>query len=287
MKKFGDRKDGRLFRDIDSLHLLMNNFYPNRTENEACVLETVDLSQMNKYLYKKNENNQEFKYTMFQFVIAVMAKTIILRPQLNYFVVNKKTYIRNYHSVAFTIKKKFNDDSDEGLAIVRFDKKDNFDSIHNFIESIINGVRTDEDNKSNSNLSFVSKCPNLILKLIFPFLRFLDKHGKLPKSIINDDPNYSSMFVTNLGSIGLNAGYHHLSEWGTTSMFFVVGKKQKRPFYNDDGSFEMKDSLEFGLVVDERIADGYYFAKSIKLAKYLFEHPEELDKPFDSSVDYE
>lgn len=49
----------------------------------------------------------------------------------------------------------------------------------------------------------------------------------------------------------------------------------------------MKDSVEIGFVMDERIADGYYFAKSLKLIRYLFKNPEELDKPFSAKVDYE
>lgn len=284
--RFGDRKDGKLLRDVDSMHVIMSNFYPRRTENEAYILDTVDLTEMNSYLNKKNKDC-EFKYTMFQFVLAVMAKVLILRPKLNYFIVNKKMYERNYHSLAFTVKRKFEDKSEEGLAIIRFKKDWNFDLLHNAVQKEINVVKKDDSNKDNKNLNIVNTVPKFILKIIFPILRFLDKHGKLPKSIMNDDPNHASIFVANLGSIGLNAGYHHLNEWGTNSVFCIIGKKMKRPFFNDDGSYEMKDSLDFALVVDERIADGYYYAKSIKLAKYLFEHPYKLDEPFFNPVDYE
>ena len=42
----------------------------------------------------------------------------------------------------------------------------------------------------------------------------------------------------------------------------------------------MKDSVELGLTVDERIADGYYYAKSIRLLKKLLDNPELLERPY-------
>lgn len=284
MKKFGDRKDGKLLRNLDGMHTIMANVYPRRTENEAYIMDTVDLTAMNRFIKQKNEHG-ESKYTMFQFVLAVMAKVVILRPQLNYFIVNKKMYERNYYSLAFVIKKKFDDKSEEDMAVINFDKDWNFDLLHEAIQNKINFAKNDD--KDNVNLNIVESLPKFTLKILFPVLRFLDKHGKVPKTIANSDPNYSSVFMANLGSIGLNAGYHHLNEWGTNSVFCVIGKKKIRPFYNEDGSYDMRDSLDFALVVDERIADGYYYAKSIELAKYLFEHPEEVDKPFETPISYE
>lgn len=284
MKKFGDRKDGKLLRNLDSIHTILVNLYPRRTENEAFIIDTVDLTAMNSFIKQKNESGNS-KYTMFQFVLAVMAKVVVLRPQLNYFVVNKKMYERNYYSLAFVIKKKFDDKSEEDMAVINFDKDWNFDLLHEAIQNKINFAKNDD--KDNVNLNIVESLPKFVLKILFSILRFMDKHGNLPKAIRNNDPNYSSVFVTNLGSICLNAGYHHLNEWGTNSVFCVIGKKKIRPFFNEDGTYDMKDSLDFALVVDERIADGYYYAKSIELAKYLFEHPEEVDKPFETPISYE
>ena len=43
-----------------------------------------------------------------------------------------------------------------------------------------------------------------------------------------------------------------------------------------------------GATLDERIGDGFYFARSLKLIKYIFAHPELLEKPFNepSGFDY-
>ena len=86
------------------------------------------------------------------------------------------------------------------------------------------------------------------------------------------------MFVTNLGSIKLNADYHHLFDWGTNSFFVVISEKKMRPFFKEDGSYELRNTIKLGITVDERIADGYYFAKTLKLVRKMFEHPELLDE---------
>ena len=93
--------------------------------------------------------------------------------------------------------------------------------------------------------------------------------------------------LTNLGSIKLNAGYHHLTNWGTTSVFCAIGEMKKQPFFDEHGNISMRDSVNLGLTIDERLADGYYYSKTIRLLKKLLENPELLEKPLEEEVDYE
>ena len=143
---------------------------------------------------------------------AVFAKTINLRPKLNNFIANKKAYSGNYMSVAFVVKKKFDDKSEEALAFIRYDGNDNIDTFHKLVDEKVNGLKEEKLNDSNSGVGFINKCPNFILRLVFPFVKFLERRGKLPASVSRDDPYYSSVFLANLGSVGLNAAHHHLSE---------------------------------------------------------------------------
>ena len=116
---------------------------------------------------------------------------------------------------------------------------------------------------------------------------WLDRHGWVPKSMVESDPYYSSVVLSNLGSIGLKCGYHHLTNWGTCSLFCIIGEKKKSPFINEDGTVTMRETLELGLTIDERLADGYYYSKSVRLLEYLLTHPEELEKPMSEEVQYE
>ena len=118
-------------------------------------------------------------------------------------------------------------------------------------------------------------------------LHRLDTYGKVPDILVKADPNYASVMISNLGSIGLKAGYHHLSNWGTNSIFVVMGEKKMSPVYDEDGNMTMKETLDLGLTLDERLADGYYYSKSVKLLKYLLQNPQLLELAAGEEVDYE
>lgn len=285
-RKFGDRRDGKLLRDVDAMHFIMPIIYPNRSDNEAFISERIDLTRINEYLEKKNADNPEYKYNLFQIIVTAVLKVITLRPKMNRFIANKNLYQRNGVSAAFVIKKQFSDTSEEGLAFIHASGDDNLESVHNEIYRQVTQCRHDGKNSTDKSMDLFNSLPRFFGKAIVEFLCFLDRHGKIPCSIVASDPFYSSAVLSNLGSIKLRSGYHHLTNWGTTSLFIVIGEKKMRPFYNDDGSFVMHDSVDLGLTVDERIADGYYFSKTVRLLKTLLENPELLEKSIAEEVDY-
>ena len=135
-------------------------------------------------------------------------------------------------------------------------------------------------------MDVIQKLPKFLLKFVGVCARFLDRHGWMPSGIIATDPFYSSAILANLGSIGLHSGYHHLTNWGTCSVFCVIGEIKKRPFYDDEGNMEMRESVDLGLTIDERIADGYYYSRTVKLLRTLLENPELLDAPLNEEVNY-
>ena len=104
--------------------------------------------------------------------------------------------------------------------------------------------------------------------------------------MIATDPYYTSCVISNLGSIRLKSGYHHLTNWGTCSIFCIIGEKKLSPFFQPDGSAEMRETVELGLTIDERLADGYYYSKTVRLLKKLLECPELLERPMSEEVDY-
>ena len=108
----------------------------------------------------------------------------------------------------------------------------------------------------------------------------------MPASVTEGDPFYGSVYLSNLGSIKLGAGYHHLANWGTCSVFCTIGQIKKRPFYNEDGIAQVKECVDIGLTIDERIADGYYYSRTVQLLKKLLENPELLEKPLNEEVDF-
>ena len=285
-RKLGDRKDGVKLRKIHSMHVVMPLMFPNRCDNEAFISERIDLTNINAYLAKKNESNPEYAYNLFQVMVTAVLKTITLRPKMNRFIANNTMYLHNDVSASFTVKKIFSDNGAEALAQIHAKGTETIDDIHNEIFRQVSFCRSEKLDGGTESLNAVASVPGFLLKLVGAGARFLDRHGWMPQSVIAGDPYYCSVVLTNLGSIKLRAGYHHLTNWGTTSVFCAIGEAKKRPFFDDDGTVHMKDSVDIGLTIDERIADGYYYSRTVQLLKKLLENPDLLDRPLNEEVDY-
>ena len=289
-KKRGDRKDAYLVRETDPMHRLMPYMLPGRTANEAVLNEEIDLTAINEFLKIKNADEPEFKYTFFHIICAAMAKTVMMRPKLNRFYSANKLYQRKEIVFSFIIKKKFTDDAAESLAFVRIDPESDvspLEQIYSQVKAAVYSVRKEGKKDSTTDkMEIILKLPGPILSLTLWFLRRLEAHGHYPESLMKDDPYYSTVFISNLGSIKMHASYHHIAEWGTNSIFLVIGEKKLRPFYDENGFVGMRDTLDLGLTADERIADGVYFAGSMRLMKKLLAEPYLLERPANETINY-
>ena len=170
------------------------------------------------------------------------------------------------------MKKEFSDDGGEALAFIHAKDGDNINTIHDEIFRQVSFCRSEEKDPSTAAMDVIQKTPRMLIQLVGGFARF--------------HPYYASAVLTNLGSIQLHTGYHHLTNWGTTSVFCVIGERKKRPFYDDEGNVSMRDSIDLGLTIDERIADGYYYSKTVRLLRKLLENPELLEQPLNEKVDF-
>lgn len=279
------RRDGKLLKDIDSMHFIMPLIYPNRCDNEAYFNEMIDLTNLDKYLEKKNSNNPEYKYNLFQAVVTATLKTITLRSKMNRFIANGNLYERYETSAAFTVKKEFSDDGDEVLCFIHSKPEYTIEDIHNDIYKQLTKLRKDNTvDASTDAMDTFQKLPRFISKTAVKFVCWLDKHGWVPQSLIETDPYYSSCVLANLGSIGIKSGYHHLTNWGTTGVFITIGKAEMKPFFTSEGTTEMRRGLDVGFIIDERLADGFYYARTIRLFKLLLETPELLDLPLNEKL---
>lgn len=286
-RKWGDRSDAVWLKDIPSMNRIMPGIMPNRADNEAFVSFDLDYRPLERYLEKKNEGRTQDKYTFFHVISAAVGKAFVLRPCMNRFVCNHKVYQRNEISIAFTVKKEFNDKAEEALAFFTYDEKETIESYHQKIMDVIHQTkRTDLADPSTGAMDMISKLPQWVINLLVKIVLWLDKHGWAPKSLIGSDPNHASIFLANLGSIGLECGYHHLVNWGTNSCFIVIGKKHLKMEYDKDGTPDLHEVIPIGITLDERIADGYYYSRTVALVKELLAHPELLEMPADTPVEY-
>jgi hypothetical protein len=275
-RRLGDRRDGALLRDIDAMHYVMPLMYPNRCDNKAYMKLNIDISGTEEYIREYNKNHPDTRIAIFDIVIAAALKCIRLRPQMNRFIANQTMYQRNNITAAFTVKKDFRDDGDETLARIVAEDSDNLEAISRKVRQQIALCKT-QDDESTEAMNVIMKLPGK--HLIGAIARFLDKHGWMPQSVIATDPYQCSVVLTNLGSIGMDIGYHHLMNWGTNSIFIIVGTKKTNTHIDPEGKVTTTRELDLAFTIDERISDGFYYARSLKLIKQLIENPKLMEGP--------
>ena len=283
-KKRGDRKDGRWIRDIDGFHFIIPYLMPNRCDSEVYIEELIDVTEMVKYIEAHNSVNKEFRLTPFHVITAAVGKIIYHRPYLNRFVAGRRLYQRNKITLAFVVKRRFNDEAEESLLVTEIKEDTTLEQISRRIAGDAQTIRKEGGNDINDLLDKLSKLPRWLMRLAMCVFRFLDFHGWMPESICRGDSNYASVLLSNLGSIKCNAVYHHLNNYGTNSIVITIGRIHKELMADDDGNTSVRDVVAIGATADERIADGFYFARSIRMLEEILRDPQQLENKMKSEI---
>ncbi len=286
-----DRKDGWCIKDADPMHQFMPYLLSNRADNEAVLKETFEMEAVLNYLKEKNATVEEggFRYTIFHVISAALAKVMYLRPKMNYFLQGHRLYERKFISFAFTIKKQFTDHGEEGLCIMKVGNPGSIpmDELHSKIKERVTTLRKENQTDGSTDImAKLVKLPRFLLRFVTRIVKSWDYHGVMPDSLSNEDPYNASVFISNLGSIKMRADYHHLANYGTNSIFLVINQMRKTPVFKEDGTYEMKDTIDMAFTIDERIADGMYFCNTMKLFKVILANPKILDLPIETPVEY-
>lgn len=288
-KRWGDRRDARLVRDITGLQAVMMHIWPNRTDCEVYLNDKIDATELLRYLEEKNASHPDYKTTLFHCAVVGMARMVKERPKMNRFVQGRRTYQRDEISISFVCKRRFTDHAEESLMVLVPKDTDTLDTISKKIVGDVKETRKSEHATGgiDSILDIFAKIPRPLLMLLIRIIRWLDFWGKCPKFLTEGDTHYTSILCSNLGSIKCPSVYHHLSNYGTNSIIITIGTLHKEEILMPDGHKEVRDIIDIGATLDERIADGFYFAKSLKLIKHIFANPELLDKPIGENSGFE
>lgn len=275
-KKWGDRRDGKLIK-VPAMSKVMT-YIKNREESYVYINRKFDVTDMVKYMKKKKVKNPDLTY--FHAFSMAVAKTVYNRPKLNTFIINHKFYQRNDVILTFVAKVTFEDNSKEIMALIKVDPEDTIDDLSRKIKEKVNRFRNQKGQTStDDSLDALGKLPNWMLKFIVaPLFKWLDRHDKLPKALNEEFLYNSTVILSNLGSIKCGAIHHNLTNFGTNSCILTIGDIHKEQVVMPNGKVEIRDIVEFGINLDERIGDGVYFSKSVNLLNYIMTHPETLEE---------
>ncbi len=287
-RRWGDRRDARRVK-APGLQTVMGYLFPKRTDCEVCLQDELDVTELVAYLERKNAEHPDYKTTVFHCAVAALARMVRERPLMNRFIQGCRIYERNEISISFVVKRRFADGAEESLMVLVPEDGDTLDSISRRICGNVAETRRSETSTGgiDATLDAFAKLPRLVLMAAVRVIRWLDFWGVNPRALTEGDPNYSTILCSNLGSIKAPSVYHHLNNYGTNSIMITFGTLHKAELIMPDGQKQIRDVLDFGATLDERIADGFYFARSFRLVQHIFAFPELLDKPLSEPSGFE
>ncbi|MDD2505131.1 MAG: 2-oxo acid dehydrogenase subunit E2 [Bacilli bacterium] len=280
----GDRKDATLVRDIDGMHGLMAHVKPYRADSDVYINQKIDVTELVKYYDKLKKDNPDIKYTYFHMFCTAFGKTVYNRPLLNRFVINKKYYDRKDITISFVAKREFTDESEENFSVIKVEKNDNIHTLRDKISGQVKNIRSSKLNNADKFMEIIGKLPKFFKSIITFIIKFADNHDLLPESLTKDSIYHTSVIVSNLGSINCGAIYHNLTDFGTNSILITMGEIKDEPIVIN-GKVEIRKMCEFGVNLDERIADGFYFVKSLKVFEHILQNPKLLEDDANTKIE--
>ncbi len=278
-------RNAKRVKKINGMEQILIDLKPRRCDSFVYSYKDIDVTNLVKYIDKLKKKNKDI--TFFHAFVFAMGKVIYNRNRLNRFVQNRHVFEHNDVVISFVAKVAFDEKSEEIMIMVPIKEDDTLETISKYIIDKIDNIRNRKVKKEGANdaIDFLGKLPNIFRVPLIGLLKFCDKKGILPKSLIQDNLYYSSMIVSNLGSLKSNAIHHNITNFGTCSSLITMGMIENREIIDNDGKKELKKICPWGMAFDERVADGFYLIKSIEMLQYLFDNPELLEEKANEKIE--
>jgi len=241
---------------------------------------TVDISKCEKMIREKRSEGM-CGLGMMHIFMATYVRVVSQYPGINRFIRGQRVYARNGIQICMTIKKELRLNAPESVIKISASPDDTLQTIFSSLSKEIEINKQDGDrNSMDAFARFLIYMPRILLKSTVATLRFLDYFGLLPSSLTNLSPFHGSMFISNLGSLGIPPVVHHLYSFGNLPMFITMGAKRTEYALNSKGEVEKRRLIDFTFTCDDRVCDGHYYASAFKLFKRILENPDQLfEKP--------
>ncbi len=278
-RRFGDRSDGYRLRSLQPMSKVSPYIMPNRSGASVYFHESIEITEAENYIRKKR--NQGLKgFGMMHLLLAAYVRVISQRPAANRFISGQRIFSHGDDIVvALTIKRDMTLEAEETIVKVHFSPTDTADDVYAKLQKLIEENREDNpDSNFDNTAKIFNYIPGLLLKNAVWLLKVLDYFGLMPKALVEISPFHGSMFITSMGSLGIPPVFHHLYDFGNIPVFLSFGAKYKRTELKPDGTPVQRKYIDYNIVCDERICDGFYLASSFKLFKTYFRNPHILDE---------
>lgn len=278
-KRLGDRNDGYCVRSLSPMSYVVPFIMKTRNDASNLFSSTVEMGRIDNYIRKKRKEDGMAGFGFLHVILAAYVRMLSQKPALNRFVAGQRIFQREDITVSMMVKKSMELNAQESAVKVYFDPEDTADDIYRKLNEVVEIARQEGDSNFFDKVArVVSYMPSLIFRFFMGVINFLDYFGLLPRFLNKVSPFHCSLFITNLGSLGIPPIYHHLYNFGNCPIFLSFGAKRNVLETQKDGSVEKHKYIDYTIVCDERITDGHYYANALKYFDWLLRHPDVLDE---------
>lgn len=285
-RRLGDRNDGRLVRTLPPMAQVSPYIMPNRAAASNYFKDAIEITEIEKYIRKKRKEGLT-GFGIMHVIIAAYVRAVSQRPAINRFLSGQHVYARDEHiEVSLTVKKQMTSDAPDTCVKAYLTARDTADEVYRKMNEVVMANKESEnlDSGFDTLAKFISAIPGVFLKFVVWFLKVLDYFGLLPRKLTKLSPFHASFFITSMGSLGIPPIYHHLYDFGNIPIFVAFGAKRKQYELRKDGTVAERKYVDYTVVTDERICDGFYYASAFKLMRNYFKNPYILDEPVETVV---
>ncbi|MBE6686563.1 MAG: hypothetical protein E7591_04945 [Ruminococcaceae bacterium] len=271
------RKTGRRVKGLPAMAKVEPFILETRVGSSNYIKDSLKTDRIDAYIKEKREKGLT-NFTLMHVFVASYIRAVSQKPGINRFVQGQRVYARNNIEVCLVIKKEMSLESPDTVIKAYFYPDATAEEVYYQFEKIINDYRNSPGGDFDDTVKFFSYIPRVVMRGAMNVIKFFDYFNMLPRFLTKLSPFHGSFFITSMGSLGIPPIYHHLYDFGNVPLFLSFGTKYRKNELNDEGQVEKHSYVDYTVVTDERICDGYYFASAMKFMRSVVRNPCQLDK---------
>ncbi len=269
-------KEGRRIKSSMPMDAVSPFIMPTRSGASNSFSATIDVEKCEQLLREKRAEGMK-GLGMIHIFMAAYVRVVSELPGINRYIRGQRLYARNGIEICMAIKKEHKLNAPETVVKLYASPDYTLENIYwRLCEEIVENKQDGDQNNMDTAARILVNFPRVLLKFTVWFLKTLDYFGLLPRWLTKLSPFHGSMFITNMGSLGMPPIFHHLYDFGNLPVFIAMGAKRSEYRMDKNGEVKKHKLLDFTVVCDERICDGHYYATAFKKLKKLLENPEQL-----------
>ncbi len=273
------KREGRRIKSGMPMDAVSPFIMSNRIGAANSFSASIDIEKIERLICEQREKGME-TLGMIHVFMAAYVRTVSQLPGINRFIRGQRVYARNGIEICMVIKKQLKLNSPETVVKLEATPNDTLEDVYkNLADEIEKNKAEGDQNNMDFFIRWLMKLPRILLRATVSFFKILDYFGLLPRFLTKLSPFHGSLFITNMGSLGMPPVFHHLYDFGNLPMFIAMGAKRTEYYIDKNGATQKRRVIDITIMCDDRICDGHYYATAFRKLKRILANPEQLLLP--------